>query len=100
MEEWGKLETAIKSALKGEFSSASLTFNDHRSCYLTAQAACDQDEHGMKSEDWVSPEERDFAIANESVWTLQWYPKTPVGFCILSAGRLGALMDAAMGSES
>lgn len=92
--DWEAVEVAIKATLEGEFSSAHLTFNNHRSYYLTAQAACDEDEHGMRADDWVSPEERAFAIENESVWTFQWYPNTPVGFCILSAGRLGALMHA------
>lgn len=93
---WQALEDALKGLLQGEFSSAHLTYNDYRSAYLTAQDACDQMEYGFHAEDWVSEEERAFAIANESVWTLQWYPDTPVGSYVLSAGRLGPLLAAAL----
>lgn len=47
--------------------------------------------------DWVSDEERDKAIAQDSFWTLQWYPLTPIGFCCVAAATLSACLEAATG---
>jgi hypothetical protein len=32
------------------------------------------------------------AIATDELWTMQWYPETPVGFCVLHASTLAALL--------
>lgn len=94
-----KAETILKSLLKGEFSSLTIGFNDLHACnYDTAQEWSDQmgSATGMQTyndlDDWVSVEERDKALAANSVWGAQWYPNTPVGFCQLYASSLSALI--------
>lgn len=79
-----------KKLLSGEWTSFSLTFNEHHSCYVMAQEAENRGEHGFK--DWVSDEEREKALASDTVWMLQWYPSTPVGFYVVSASSLEALL--------
>lgn len=54
------------------------------------------DEEQEKWADWVSPDERAKAIATNEIWTLQWYPETPIGFHALAASSLAALMAAAL----
>lgn len=83
--------------LKGEHVSLTLAFNDlcaPNYCtvakYLETYGPEDFDRWG-----WISPEERQKAIDTNSWWTLQWYPETPVGFCIISASSLEALLAAA-----
>jgi len=61
-----------------------LTHNEHRDMYETIEEHYDCD-------DFVSPEELKKAIAEDSVWVLQWYPDTPIGSYSILASSLEAL---------
>lgn len=85
------LEQRLRSLLKGEHSSLTIGFNDeHAPNYMTA-AEWELDERGG---DWVSDTERERALADNTVWSIQWYPQTPVGFHRLKASSLSALLQA------
>jgi hypothetical protein len=87
-------EAKLLGLLKGEFSSLTIGFNDDCACNYTSVAQwVDEDNLQDGAELWVSPEERVRAIENNSMWTLQWYPQTPVGFHKSAASSLGALLD-------
>ena len=61
-----------------------LTHNEHRNYYETVESAI---ERGTYSRDDF-PDEAEIAacIAADSVWSLQWYPDTPIGFyCVCAA---------------
>ncbi len=93
--ELASLERGLRGLLEGEFSSLSITFNDdHAPNYASAERYHDEWGQYADAKEWVSPEERDTALATNSVWTAQWYPQTPVGFCILRASSLTALCAA------
>jgi hypothetical protein len=84
------VEAALRSLIHGEFSSIHIEFNGHACNYVRASDpywANDPQEYG-ELEDWPSPEDRDKALRDNSVWTLQWYPNTPVGFCRVYASTL------------
>jgi len=69
-----------------------LTHNQHRDIYLTVeQWEADYD----MADYWVSDSERALAVATDSVWELQWYPETPVGFYLVMAASLEAVLEAA-----
>lgn len=94
----GELDARLRSLLKGEYSSLIVTFNDHASNYTTAarEAADPLGTPDMllgDREDWVSDAEYQKALNTNSVWRLQWYPDTPVGFCTLFASSLQVLID-------
>ena len=76
-------------------ASLHLTHNEHKSYYRTVKEAIDDNDHGYREEAWISEEEMQKAIETNDCWTLQWYPHTPVGFCILSAHSLDKLLAAA-----
>lgn len=78
-------------------ASLHLTHNDHKSYYLTVKQAIEQEDHGYS--DWVSEEEKQKAIETNDCWTLQWYPNSPVGFCILSAHSLDVLLASSAAEE-
>jgi len=69
-----------------------LEHNPHKAYYETVQdyVGRDRDLAG----DWVSPEEREKAFESQELWTVQWYPQTPVGFNYLQASSLEALLEA------
>jgi hypothetical protein len=94
--------TMLRSLLDGEFTLLTIGFNDLHACnYQTAKQwseSMGEPDGGLQTyndlADWVSPEEREKALANNSVWSIQWYPNTPVGFNDLYASSLPALIAA------
>lgn len=75
---------------KGELN---LTHNEHKSSYRTvAQYIADRPEEYSDS-DWVSEEQKAKAIETNELWTLHWYPETPIGFCLFHAADLEALLE-------
>ena len=77
-------------------ASLHLTHNQHKAYYKTVAEEIADDGHGYRDYCWVSEEQKQKAIETNECWSLQWYPKTPVGFCILSAADLDDLLRAAL----
>lgn len=67
-----------------------LTHNEHKGVYETVALFTGRD----RDDQWVSPEEKRKAIETDELWCLQWYPDTPVGFCVLMASSLEAIKAA------
>ena len=65
-----------------------LTHNEHKDIYESAK---DWIENRQFEDDFVSPEEMQKAIDEDSIWRLQWYPETPVGFYSVAAASLEAI---------
>jgi hypothetical protein len=85
------LEQELLGLLKGEHSSLSLTLNDENA--LNYQSVREWLEYEDDRDDgWVSPEERERAVATNRMWSLQWYPTTPIGFNRLRASTLSSLL--------
>lgn len=77
-------------------ASLHLTHNEHKSVYHTVRQAIDDGDWGTEDDCWISPEQKQLAIDTDEMWTLQWYPDTPIGFYVMSAADLGALLEAAL----
>lgn len=93
MSDWKLIEDKLRGLLSGEFSSLSLSFNDIQAPnYETAKQFFVEGE--QLDSDWTSPEERGAALRDNSVWRLQWYPHTPVGFNCYQASSLEAIFEA------
>lgn len=94
-----KLETMLLSLLDGEHTAIYLTFNDvHSINHASAKEWVEKWDGYDEPDDWLSESERDKAIAENSVWTLQWYPRTPIGFHTVRASSLKTLIEAVAGS--
>ena len=65
-----------------------LTHNEHRNYYESAQEFI---ENRNLEEEFISPEEMEKAIAEDSIWHLQWYPDTPIGSYSVCAASLEAI---------
>lgn len=61
-----------------------LSHNEHRDVYETVEQFYDPG-------DFVSEEEWLKAVKEDSVWVLQWYPETPIGFHRIAASTLEAI---------
>lgn len=73
-------------------ASLHLTHNEHKNYYQTVAQSIQDGDHGYTDDCWISPEQKRKAIDTNECWVLQWYPDTPVGFCILSASDLDVLI--------
>ncbi len=74
-----------------------LEHNEHRDIYMKL-ADYEKEQNGNHDNDyfaWVSEEQRQLALQHDSFWRLQWYPKTPISFCFVSAYDLDVLLRAA-----
>lgn len=60
-----------------------LTHNEHRNYYESAVEWV-----GNRDAQFKNEESKERAIATDSVWVLQWYPDTPVGFHMIAAPTL------------
>lgn len=98
------LSIFLHSLMKGEFSSASIRYltgmkvgrvGEKETVYSLDNVATmvAEDENYSDLSDWISQEDRDKAVANNGIWTLQWYPNTPVGFCTIHGSSLQVLVD-------
>lgn len=74
-------------------ASLTLTHNDHKGVYESVANAIEIGSFGYTDECWVSEFQKQKAIDTDECWSLQWYPNTPVVFCILSAADLDALLE-------
>lgn len=85
----------LLTLLRGEFSSLTIGFNENHACnYTTAQGWHDDGFYGGGRDgdhiEWASEDERQKALRENSVWTIQWYPDTPVGFRCVGASTFEA----------
>lgn len=83
------------SKLPPHKASLSITHNQHKSYYETVAELIAQQE-GYYSPDCFPEGERDKCIAQDEIWTLHWYPDTPVGFYMVHASTLEAAVNAAL----
>ena len=69
--------------------SLHIQHNEHKGYYQSAaEWAAENDERQYAQ--WATDDERAKAIAEDSIWTVQWYPDTPVGFHCVAASTLAA----------
>lgn len=76
--------------------SFSISHNDHRAIYETPSG------HIESLGDYFEgtpPEVIARMIESDSIWTLQVYPNSPVGFNVYHADTLESVIDAAMAGE-
>lgn len=91
------METGLLGLLRGQYSSLILSFNDESGpSYQSVEKLLQERDESSLPTSWVSEDEKQKAIATNAMWTLHWYPDTPVGFYALSASSLGVVLDAAL----
>lgn len=71
--------------------------NEHKNLYQTAAQYLD-DYYGHYV--FRSDRDRERCIELDEVWTMQWYPETPIGFVAIAAPTLSALIEFAKSDDS
>jgi hypothetical protein len=65
-----------------------VTHNEHKLYYQTAKQFIE--EEYVKAA-FLSQDEIDKAIETDEIWSVQWYPDTPIGSCMLYASTLDVI---------
>lgn len=88
------LGLAVPAVLPRNKAGLSLEHNPQRALYQSV-------EQYLEYNDLLdlTPEERAAAIERGELWTLHWYPDTPVGFCWVGASTFEALILAAASED-
>lgn len=73
-------------------ASLTLTHNNHLDYYRTVEQEFENDTY--YDEESFPEGEREKCIAANELWTLHWYPHTPVGFSVIHASTLEAVFRA------
>lgn len=69
--------------------SLTIVHNDHKNIYQSAEEWIEENTFYQ----WISEEEKKKAIENDSIWTIQVYPETPIGFYAYAASNLETLLE-------
>ena len=78
----------LLAVLPAHKAGLSLEHNQHKNVYEKPEDWIAENEWC----DWESEAAKKQAIATNEIWTLQWYPETPVGFCAVAAPTLADLL--------
>jgi len=79
----------------------SLVHNDHKNEEQTVSEWLESMDSDGQSDfyEWVSDEQKQKAIASDTMWTLQWSPNDPESYYAMAAADLDALLTAARSAE-
>jgi hypothetical protein len=70
-----------------------LEHNAHRDYYQSAADWFEEQSHRECTYDWPNDEAKQRAVATNEIWTLQWYPRTPIGCHMIAAPTLEELLS-------
>lgn len=93
-----EIAEGLTGLLPSHKASLSIEHNRHLDYYRTAEEEILTNDSYYDEESF--PEgEREKCIASNEIWTLHWYPETPVGFNLIHASTLEALLQAAANTK-
>lgn len=84
---------SIDNMLPAHEASLHITHNQHKDYYEPIETYIQTREIGKDNDDWVTPTSKQRAIETDSLWELQWYPNTPVGFNVLYGATLEEILQ-------
>jgi hypothetical protein len=85
-----ELEAGLEASLPEHKAELSITHNEHRCSYESAAEFLDA--CAIDADELARPDEIERMIESDSIWCLQWYPHTPLGFNRRYAATLVALL--------
>lgn len=64
--------------------------NPHKSCYNNVQEYIDMWDHFI---DCITPEDLKICIQRNELWSVQWYPNTPISFTLILSYSLERCLE-------
>ena len=86
-------------ALPRHEGSLTIEHNPHKDNYETAKEYLEDDIAGPGKDDFATDEQCQRAIDTNELWTVHWYPDTPVGFYEVVAPTLEEALEFARTAE-
>lgn len=80
----------IESILPEHKGELTIEHNGHKSNYESVEQYIAW--RKFDNEDFANGETRKKCIETDSIWVLQWYPNTPVGFNVLVGSTLNEIL--------
>jgi len=81
----------LEDRLPEHEASLHITHNQHKAYYDPIERYIEDND--IEDDDWATPTSRKRAIETDSIWELQWYPNTPVGFNVLYGATLEEILQ-------
>lgn len=66
-----------------------LQHNQYKDYYETIEWAVEQ----VDETEWAYPDEKDKCLSTGSIWTLQWYPNTPISSITIAASTVEKIFE-------
>lgn len=79
--------------LSGEWSSLRIEYNEHHSVYESIEEYVWRRFDDKNTFCWLSEEEKEKAIKEDSLWVIRLYPLSPIGFYEFAASSLPVLIE-------
>lgn len=93
-----KLSGGLKKVTWPRHHGMIIEHNPHKMNYQTvAEWSANGSDGG--SAQWISDEQRKIAVETDSIWTMQWYPNTPISFRFIAAATFEELIEYASHAE-
>jgi hypothetical protein len=73
-----------------------ISHNQHHGYYEKVEEAIGGEDCTYPRDDFPDDDEIKKCIETDSVWTIQWYPETPIGFFRVSAATLSRALEFAL----
>lgn len=83
-----RLVRALEELIPSHKCGLYLEHNQHKDVYESAEDWINNHELFR----WINDESKQRAISTDSIWTLQWYPETPISFHAIAAPSLFELL--------
>ncbi len=71
-------------------ASLTIAHNDHKTVYAPIARYAEE----IDDEQWATPTSRQRCIQSDTIWELQWYPATPIGFYKIAGASLAEILCA------
>lgn len=72
----------------GRLGSFRITYNDHTHYYRTVEEDFSYEEDHVAGEGFINLEDYNKCLEENILWTVQWYPRNPVGFYVTYGSTL------------
>lgn len=84
------MATSLLDFLPKHKCGLTIQHNEHKNYYECARDYIYSS--NLDNLDWESQEELDKAINTDEIWTMTWYPETPIGSYSIAASTLESLL--------
>lgn len=92
-DETAKVVAAFIGMLPAYECDLSINHNQHKTANETAENYINGNASYYSADTFASAEDRAKCIETNELWTVHWYPRTPISFEVVNGSTLAIVMD-------